>query len=163
MAKSPNTAEWLLTIEDVEGYISVIFSFLSICCYMCIILSFLAFKKLQTMPGLCTIAFCVSLFFSDGVFVIANILHIADACIQTTLCEVIGVSMSLGLISSHLWCLITDLDISLNISSFHVARSNGNVIKKKMRRYCSITFTVSVLIVAMGVVYNMNITSQKYV
>ena len=63
---------WLKTVRDVEYYISIIGTSISIICYIWIIATYLCFKELRNIPGLNTIAFCSSLLLADVSFIIAT-------------------------------------------------------------------------------------------
>ncbi|XP_057307018.1 uncharacterized protein LOC130645146 isoform X2 [Hydractinia symbiolongicarpus] len=129
------------TVYHIEYYISLIGTCVSIIAYILMMLSFLIFKQLRTVPGLNTLGMCISLFIADTTFLLA--IH---SYFSGNWCKIIAVVLHWCLLNAFMWSLIIAFDLISKFSSFTVA-SRGNSRKKFIRRcLCSLivpTFIVS--------------------
>ena len=93
--------EWIKVVRDVEYYISVIGTSISIVCYLCILITFMLFKELRNAPGLNAMGMCCSLLTADIAFIISLF-----AFKNAKLCKTIAVILHWSLLSATTWVLL---------------------------------------------------------
>ena len=145
---------WLKSVRDVEYYISIIGTSFSIICYIWIIATYLSFKKLTSIPGLNTVAFCSSLLLADMSFLIAT-----EANAVYNLCKAIGIILHWSLLTAQMWVIVIAIDLASKFGVLTVVSRERNT--KPFFRYCIFAFIVPTVIVVITLL--LNETSTSYV
>ncbi|XP_057300226.1 uncharacterized protein LOC130630668 [Hydractinia symbiolongicarpus] len=145
----------LETVYVIEHYISLIGTIISIIFYIFVILSFLIFKELRTVPGLNTLGMCISLFIAEVIFLLA-----INSNFSGTACKIVAATLHWCILISFMWNLIIAFDLISKFSSFTVA-SRGNNNKKFIRR-CIYSLIPPTLIVSLSVILAAETTVVDY-
>ncbi|XP_057300227.1 uncharacterized protein LOC130630669 [Hydractinia symbiolongicarpus] len=145
----------LETVYVIEHYISLTGTIISVSFYIFVILSFLLFKELRTVPGLNTLGMCISLFFAEVIFLLA-----INSNFSGTACKIVAATLHWCLLSSFMWNMIIAFDLISKFSSFTVA-SRGNNNKKFIRR-CIYSLIPPTSIVSLSVILAAKTTVVGY-
>ncbi|XP_066922116.1 uncharacterized protein [Clytia hemisphaerica] len=130
-------------IRQIEFYITVIGTPLSIVCYIWIITTYFIFKDLRTVPGLNNCLMCLSLLFSDIFF-----LSTLKAHEDKTSCTTVAVAMHWSLLSAFFWVLIISYDLVKRFGSF-TSNSRDRELKRMSYR-SAMAFGIPLVIVSIA-------------
>ena len=138
---------WLKTLANIEYYISITGTSVSVICYISIIMTYMLFKKLRNIPGLNTLTLCCCLLIADVSFLIAT-----QAYTVYHLCKVIGIMLHWSLLASQMWMLVITFDITTRIAVLTAVTRERNM--GKFLKYCIFAFSVPTIIVMLTTIFN---------
>ncbi|XP_057311653.1 uncharacterized protein LOC130649399 [Hydractinia symbiolongicarpus] len=135
---------WLKDLYEVEHYISIVGTSISVLCYIWIISTFIGFKELRTLPGLNTLGMCSSLLFADVLFLLTM-----KAKESYTFCLTVAVLLHWSLLLSFLWSILIAYDLVVKFGTFKVSSRENNV--RKFLPRCILALLISTVIVVITV------------
>ena len=143
--------KWMTLLLAIEGYISIICTSISICCYVVIIVTFYAYKQLRNAGGLVGLSMCSCLLVTDSLYLTTNIIYRTSANIFK-LCAAVGIMMHYGLLTAHMWSLLIAFDIASKFHGLHVTQREI----KRFYKSCGFAFGVPLLIIVLCLILNFN-------
>lgn len=146
-------AQWNEDAVIAEVYITIIGICISICCYIFIIATFLRFKVLiENIAGLCAVALCCCLLFSDTLFLIASILTFTNSHVSE-FCTAVAILTHYALLVGNVWTVLIAYIIASKFFTFQVTQNNVGFSKRKeFLRYCTIAFSVPLFAVVLCII-----------
>jgi len=138
---------WKETVSDAQSYISYIGTSISIVCYIIISATYLFFKELRTVPGYTIVGLCITLLFTDILFLVAT--QINDNFVA---CKTIGILLHWGLLATHTWVVIMAFDLLSRFGSVAIAVVKSS--KKRFIKYCVFVVGAPTFIVGTALVLN---------
>ena len=151
MLSGDDYPRWMRLLLMIEGYISIICTSISVCCYVVIIVTFYAYRQLRNAGGLAGLSMCSCLLVTDSLYLTANVIYMTSANIFE-LCATVGIMMHYGLLTAHMWSVLIAFDIA---STFH----GLNVKQRGIKRFyktCAVAFGVPLLIIVLCIILNFN-------
>ena len=142
---------WMRLLLMIEGYISIICTSISVCCYGVIIVTFYAYRQLRNAGGLAGLSMCSCLLVTDSLYITINVIYRTSAN-MFELCATVGIFLHYGLLIAHMWSVLIAFDIA---STFH----GLNVKQRGMKRFyktCAIALGVPLLIIVLCIILNFN-------
>ncbi|XP_057311654.1 uncharacterized protein LOC130649400 [Hydractinia symbiolongicarpus] len=133
--------KWLEDLRNVEYYVSIVGTSLSILSYAWIIVTFILFKELRTLPGLNTLGMCSSLLVADIFFLLAT-----TSNASYHLCLSVAIFLHWSLLVSFTWCTVIAFDLVSTFGSF-VVMSRRSSMKKFARRYLFVLALPTLIVV----------------
>jgi len=128
-----------------EHYITIIGTSASVICYSWIVVMYVMFKDLRTIPGLNNCCMCISLLISDISFLTAIGAHTYhNACIA------IAVIMHWSLLASFTWVLIISYDLVSRFGSFNMHSRDRDLERMTYRSAIGFVFPAVVVSIAIG-------------
>ncbi|XP_066922044.1 uncharacterized protein [Clytia hemisphaerica] len=125
---------------EMERYIVMVGTSISLLCYVVILFTYLKFKELQNIPGLNTMVLVFSLLISDLIFITKKTYY------GTKLCRYFGILMHYLFLESQFWVAIICFDFALTMHS-SISRSQRNK-TKTLLKYLVIASTTPLLFVS---------------
>ena len=138
---------WLLTVQDIEYYISLTGTSISIVCYISIILTYMLFKELRNIPGLNVLGLCYCLLIADISFLIATQAHTVHY-----LCKAIAIILHWSLLTAQMWVIVISIEIAARFGALTVISKDRNM--KRFVQYCIFAFALPTIIVSLATVLN---------
>ncbi|CAB4002383.1 adhesion G -coupled receptor L2-like [Paramuricea clavata] len=126
--------------EVIQGYLTMIGLSLSITCLLAVVMTYIRFTTLRTVPGLVLIALSLSLLAYQGLLLASP--YVTSG---TPGCKAMAVSLHLMILSSFAWMTVMSYDVSKTFSRKGKSKSN----RSAFHRYVIFATSISGGIVAL--------------
>ena len=132
-----------LQIQKEEILISQICLIVSVCAYLCLILTYLRFKELQNIPGLNALGMTITALVGDSIFLCSEK--------HSDYCQYVGVVLHYLFLAVKNWVLVICYDFACTFNSSTRIRNMDNK-WSTVAKYSSFTFGVPLLFVVPTVI-----------
>lgn len=147
--KKKNRFPWFQTFIEVQEYVSVIGTSISIVFHIFFIITYLLFKEMQNKGGINVLVLVLALLFTDTLFLV---IATADST-NKVLCALFGILLHWGLLIVAIWTIFIAGDIAR-----HFAQSNVRATQTCRRLVCYIMTTMLVPSILIATSISLNAT-----
>lgn len=138
---------WMSVTSNVEYYIAFVGTTMSVICYIIIIVTYTHFKDLRTMPGLTLVCLCITLLFTNLLYLIAT--QISE---EFSACKIVGILLHWGLIATQACILVIAFDLLSKFGSLKTETVRNRT--KRLLNYLLFVLALPTFIVGAAVILN---------
>ena len=139
-------------MNNVEYFISIVGTSISVACYLLILITYTYFEELRLGSNVNSTVLCVFLLFSDTTFLVSS--HAAK---KLTICRYSSMVLHWSLLAVYHWVLYMAIDLTMKFATYAQRKSNHHIL------LASILFSVLIPTAIVAVAIGLDVTGTIFI